>query len=164
MLALLAARRRTLATGESCTGGRIAAWLTAVPGASTSFREGVVAYANEAKIRHLGVAEELIARCGAVSPEVASAMAQGARRVAGTDYGIGVTGVAGPTGGSPEKPVGLVHLALAGPPDAAGGEPRITLVERRYAGDRGRVQIQATATALDLLRLALEDEAGPAGA
>lgn len=164
VLGLLGERRRTLATAESCTGGRIAAWLTAVPGSSVSFREGVVAYANEAKVRRLGVGEDAIARHGAVSPEVAKAMAVGVRATSGTDYGIGVTGVAGPSGGTPEKPVGLVHFALAGPPATPGGEPSVTHVERRFAGDRGRVQVFATATALDLLRLALEDEAQDAGA
>jgi nicotinamide-nucleotide amidase len=158
VVGFLAERRRTLAVAESCTGGRIAAWLTAVPGASTSFREGVVAYANETKVARLGVPEDLLAKHGAVSAEVARAMAQGVRRSAGTDYGIGVTGIAGPGGGSPDKPVGLVHLALIGPPDVPGGEPCVTHVERRFVGDRGRVQVQATATAIDMLRLALEDE------
>jgi nicotinamide-nucleotide amidase len=151
VLELLGERGRTVATAESCTGGRIAAWLTAVPGASKSFHEGVVAYANEVKVERLGVSADLLARHGAVSAEVARAMAAGIRERARADYGIGVTGVAGPDGGTEAKPVGLVHLALAGP----GG---VVALERRFWGDRGRVQTQASATALDMLRLALEDE------
>jgi nicotinamide-nucleotide amidase len=152
VLELLRARGRTVATAESCTGGRIAAWLTAIPGSSESFREGFVTYANEAKTARLSVPEELLREHGAVSSPVARAMAEGARRVAGTDYALAVTGVAGPGGGSEEKPVGLVFLAVAGPRGTQ-------VVERRFVGDRGRVQIQASATALDLLRIELEDTA-----
>ncbi len=103
----------TVATAESCTGGLIAKLLTDVPGSSSYFVEGVVAYSNESKTRLLGVTEELIARHGAVSREVAQAMARGCRQKAGTDYAVATTGIAGPTGGSEEKPVGLVYLALA---------------------------------------------------
>jgi nicotinamide-nucleotide amidase len=159
VVSLLVERRRTLAVAESCTGGRVSAWITAVPGASACFREGVVVYANEAKVKHASVPEELIARHGAVSAEVARALAVGIRANAGTDYGLGITGIAGPTGATPEKPVGLVHLAFAGPPATPGGAPVVAHVERRFAGDRGRIQVQATAAAIDLLRLALEDEA-----
>ncbi|HZU96784.1 MAG TPA: competence/damage-inducible protein A [Planctomycetota bacterium] len=143
-------RKRTLATAESCTGGRVASWITAVPGASASFHEGVVAYANDVKVRRLGVSEALLAEHGAVSEPVARAMAEGVRSASGADYGIGITGIAGPDGGTAEKPVGLVFLALAGPRGTR-------VVERRFWGDRGRIQIQASATALDMLRLELEE-------
>jgi nicotinamide-nucleotide amidase len=110
---LLLAQGRTIALAESCTGGLIAARLTAIAGISASFLGGVVAYANEAKTALLGVPGELLARHGAVSAEVAEAMAAGARRRVGADLGLSVTGIAGPGGGTPEKPVGLVYLGLA---------------------------------------------------
>ncbi len=151
VLELLAERKRTVSTAESCTGGRVASWLVAVPGSSRSFVESVVAYANDSKVKRLGVPEELIAEHGAVSSPVARAMAEGERKAAGTDYALAITGVAGPDGGSAEKPVGLVFIALAGP---RGTE----VLERKFWGDRGRVQVLASAAALDLLRMALEDE------
>lgn len=153
VLELLAERGRTLSTAESCTGGRVAAALVAVAGASRSFIEGVVAYADQVKVRRLGVPEELLAKHGAVSEPVARAMAEGERKAAGTDYALAITGVAGPDGGSAEKPVGLVFVALAGPKGTQ-------VLERKLWGDRGRVQVLACAAALDLLRLALEDEVG----
>jgi nicotinamide-nucleotide amidase len=112
---LLAERKLTLACAESCTGGTIAHKLTRVPGVSSVFRGGVVSYANEAKRDLLGVPEELLARHGAVSSEVAAAMADGARKRFGADLAVSSTGVAGPGGGTPEKPVGLVWLGLATP-------------------------------------------------
>jgi nicotinamide-nucleotide amidase len=156
VLELLVERGRTVSTAESCTGGRVAAWITSVAGSSAAFREGVVAYHNDVKMRRLGVPEEILAQHGAVSEACARAMATGARERAGTDYAVAVTGVAGPGGGSAEKPVGLVHFALAGPSG-------VVHLERRFAGDRGRVQVQSAATALDLLRLALEDEGASRG-
>jgi nicotinamide-nucleotide amidase len=150
---LLLAKNRTLAVAESCTGGRISSWLTAVPGVSRSLLEGLVVYSNESKTRRANVPPELIRDHGAVSPEVAQALALGAKATSGADYGIGVTGIAGPDGGSPEKPVGLVWFAVAGP-----GE-KVETVMRRLPGDRNRIQTLATSTALDLLRLALEDDA-----
>ena len=112
---ILTERRQTLATAESCTGGVIASRFTAMPGASAYFLCGVVSYSNEAKIRVLGVDADTIARYGAVSEQVARQMAEGARRVAGADYAIATTGIAGPTGGSAEKPVGTVWIAVATP-------------------------------------------------
>ena len=144
--ALLLDRGLTVASAESCTGGRIAAALTAIPGVSAAFLEGVVTYSNEAKTRLLGVPADVIAARGAVSREVACAMATGARERAGAAWGVSTTGGAGPGGGSTEKPVGLVHIAVAGP---AG---QVHHVERRYPGDRDQVQARATAGALDLLR------------
>lgn len=111
--ALLMVKGRTLATAESCTGGNVAALLTSVPGASGYFRGSVVAYANEVKERVLGVSRESIEREGAVSETVVRQMAEGVRRLMNTDYGVATSGVAGPTGGTPEKPVGTVWIAVA---------------------------------------------------
>lgn len=111
----LVTRKATIATAESCTGGLIAGALTSVPGSSDAVYGGFVTYANEAKSRMIGVDPDLIARHGAVSEQVARAMAVGARNAAGTTFAVAVTGVAGPGGGSADKPVGLVHLAVAGP-------------------------------------------------
>lgn len=109
----LARRKETLSTAESCTGGGIANRVTNISGASAIFLAGYVTYSNEAKTRDLGVPAELIAQHGAVSPEVATAMAEGALRRAGADWALATTGIAGPTGGTPEKPVGTVCIALA---------------------------------------------------
>lgn len=147
---LLERRRETLAVAESCTGGRVASRLTSVPGSSAYFLEGVVAYANAAKTRRLGVPSSLLARHGAVSAETAEAMAQGVRRSAGADWGLAVTGVAGPGGGSARKPVGLVYLGVAGPWQPA-RHVRLML----GAGDRELNQRWAATLALNELRLAL---------
>jgi PncC family amidohydrolase len=104
---------KTLATAESCTGGLLANLITNMPGSSEFFKLGVVTYSNESKIDLLKVPEEIIAKTGAVSKETAYAMAKGVRQLADTDLGIGITGIAGPSGGTPEKPVGLVYVALA---------------------------------------------------
>ncbi|HEY6122232.1 MAG TPA: competence/damage-inducible protein A [Pyrinomonadaceae bacterium] len=135
----------TLAVAESCTGGLIAERLTDVPGSSKYFVEGVVAYSNEAKVGTLDVDPELIRRHGAVSAEVAEAMAEGIKLRAGTDFGISVTGIAGPDGGSEEKPVGLVYIALA---DEAHTESKRLMLP----GDRQLVRWRASQAALDLLR------------
>lgn len=113
LLATLRARGLKLATAESCTGGLIAALATAIPGASDVFERGFVTYSNCAKIGQLGVDFELIERHGAVSAETAEAMANGALRCSAADVAISVTGIAGPDGGTPEKPVGLVYIGLA---------------------------------------------------
>ena len=144
----LAARGERVALAESCTGGLLAETLTAVAGSSAVFDLGVVAYANEAKSAVVGVPAGLLAAHGAVSDPVARALAEGARRLAGATWGIGITGIAGPTGGTEEKPVGTVFLALAGP-----GETRS--LRRLYRGDRRRVRETATYEALNLLRLAI---------
>ena len=142
---------RSLATAESCTGGTIAARFTALPGASAYFRCGVVAYANSAKEQLLGVDPQTLRRCGAVSEEVARQMAEGARRIAGADYAVATTGIAGPTGGSAEKPVGTVWIAVATP----GGTAAVC---RQCGTDRGQIVDRASAFAIGLLREALDAE------
>lgn len=147
--AALVARGEMLGTAESCTGGLIGARLTSMPGSSGWYAGGVVSYANEVKERALGVPADVLVRHGAVSREVAEAMARGAQAHVGCDWAIAVTGVAGPGGGTAEKPVGLVYLAIAGPP---GVEVR----ELRLHGDRERIRMRAATIALHLLRAALE--------
>lgn len=144
------AHGRTIATAESCTGGLLGGALTAIPGASLVFTHGFITYANAAKISMLSVPEALIEAHGAVSAEVARAMASGARRVAGTDIGIGITGIAGPDGGSPEKPVGLVFIATS--------FARRLRVSRRVFNDPGRdcIRIKSVEVALHQLLYALQ--------
>jgi nicotinamide-nucleotide amidase len=142
---LLRDRRRTVALAESCTGGLLSARLTDVAGASAFLDRAFVIYSNRAKVEELGVDGGLVERVGAVSEEVAAAMAAGARRVAGTDIGVAITGIAGPDGGTPEKPVGLVYVALEG---AAGKRVRRAV----FPGGRERVRYQATQVALEMLR------------
>jgi nicotinamide-nucleotide amidase len=146
--ALLAARGRTLAIAESCTGGLAAELCTRTPGSSRYFLGGAVTYANQAKTSQLGVPAELIAAHGAVSAEVARAMAEGVRQRFGSDYGLAFTGVAGPDGGSERKPVGLVHWALA----SADG---CQLGERVFIGSRLDIRRRAVFQGFDLLRRAL---------
>jgi competence/damage-inducible protein CinA-like protein len=141
-------RGLTLATAESCTGGLVAARLTSVPGSSDVFVGGVVAYANEVKARELGVPEAILARHGAVSAETAAAMAAGAMERLGADVAVSVTGVAGPGGGSADKPVGLVFLHAGGP---EGVEAR----ELDFPGDRDAIRSRAAVAALHLLRTLL---------
>ena len=134
-----------LATAESCTGGLIAGCLTAVAGSSTVFDRGFVTYSNVAKTAELGVAAELLAQYGAVDEVVARAMAEGALAAAGVDITVAVTGIAGPDGGSPGKPVGLVHFAAA----RTGAD---TLHERQvFPGDRQQVRAATVEAALRLL-------------
>ncbi len=145
VLDLCRKRELTLATAESCTGGLVAARLTSVAGSSDVFRGAVVAYANDVKAGELGVPEELLERHGAVSAEVAAAMAAGARERLGADVALAVTGVAGPGGGTPEKPVGLVYLHAEG---LEGARP----AELTLPGDRAAVRARATVAGLHLLR------------
>jgi len=135
----------TVSVAESCTGGLIAQRLTEVPGSSKYFIEGVVAYANDAKTRTLGVEPMLLLEHGAVSAPVAEAMAEGIRKRAGTDFGLSATGIAGPGGGTEEKPVGLGYIALA-------DEVRTQLRELRLPGDRQLIRWRASQAALDMLR------------
>ena len=134
-----------LAAAESCTGGLVMACLTAVPGSSRVVERGFVTYTDEAKIDNLGVAKSLLAEHGAVSEEVSRAMAEGALRRSPAHIGVGVTGIAGPSGATPEKPVGLVHIAVA-------RKGRITLHERHVLdGDREAVRLKAADIALRML-------------
>lgn len=145
----LAARGATIAVAESCTGGLVAGRLTDVAGSSAYVLGGVVAYANDAKNQLLDVPREVIATHGAVSEPVASAMAEGVRRRFGADLGVAVTGIAGPGGGTAEKPVGTVCFAVAGPGQAMHVETR------RVPGDRGVIRQWSVMVALDLVRRAL---------
>jgi nicotinamide-nucleotide amidase len=142
---MLADRGETVAVAESCTGGLIARRLTEVPGSSQYFLEGAVTYSNEAKMNRLGVPSEIIEKFGAVSAECAEAMAAGMRSTAGSDHAISVTGIAGPDGGSEEKPVGTVFIGYAG-----SGGPRS--VKAVIPGDRYLIRWRSSQAALDLLR------------
>jgi nicotinamide-nucleotide amidase len=145
-LAACRARGWRVATAESCTGGLVAAALTAIAGSSDVVERGLVTYSNRAKQELLGVPPETIAAHGAISAETAAAMAQGAVVRAGVDLAVSTTGVAGPGGGTAQKPVGLVYLAVARKNGAARVERRV------FAGDRAAVRRGALALALELLR------------
>ncbi|MDX9912168.1 MAG: competence/damage-inducible protein A [Phycisphaerales bacterium] len=149
---LLTERRETCATAESCTGGMIAQRITSVPGASRAFLGGLVTYANEMKIAHLGVAEGVLAEHGAVSAPVALAMARGALSATGATHALAVTGIAGPDGGTPEKPVGTVWIALASrAAHGANAHARRFL----FRGSRDAIREWSALAALAMLRLAL---------
>ncbi|MCX7945673.1 MAG: CinA family protein [Hydrogenophilus sp.] len=136
--------RARLATAESCTGGLIAAALTSVPGSSGWFEYGFVTYANEAKQKILGVPPTTLATHGAVSSETVLAMARGARALSGAEWSLAVSGIAGPTGGTPNKPIGTVWFAWVGP---YGHE----ILHRSFPGDRPTIRLAAAATALSHL-------------
>ncbi|MBI3444653.1 MAG: CinA family protein [Magnetospirillum sp.] len=140
----LKARGLRLATAESCTGGLVAAALTAIAGSSSVVDRGFVTYSNEAKAEMLGIPMPLIVDKGAVSREVAVAMAEGALSHSGADVAVAITGIAGPGGGSADKPVGLVHFARA-----ATGQPTVHL-QQVFEGDRDTVRLRAAMTALGL--------------
>jgi nicotinamide-nucleotide amidase len=142
---LLFEQKKTIAVAESCTGGLLAHRLTNISGSSNYFERGLVTYSNRSKIELLGVPEDMIATRGAVSPEVAEAMARGVRQRSGTDFGLSTTGIAGPTGGTPEKPVGLIYIGIAGP-EGAEVERHVFSKHRLLNKERG------TQAALDLLR------------
>jgi nicotinamide-nucleotide amidase len=145
VLFYLEMRGATLSVAESCTGGLVAERLTRISGSSRSFVGGAVVYSNELKTEFAGVPPELIRRHGAVSREVAASLAEGICDRCDTTFGVGVTGIAGPTGGSEEKPVGLVYLSVS---DGKHTE----VVERRFSGDRERIRSYASQTALDMVR------------
>lgn len=151
VLDLLLSSKKTIATAESCTGGLLAKRLTDVPGSSGAFQMGLVTYSNPAKEKLLGISPDLLLEHGAVSPQVAIAMAENMRRLAGSDFAIGITGIAGPDGATPEKPLGLVYIALA---DAQKSWSYEMKPRGRYLG-RAWVRERAASTALDLLRRAL---------
>lgn len=146
---LLTETKATVAVAESCTGGLISKLLTDVPGSSAFFIEGAVTYANESKTTRLDVPTELIAQHGAVSEPVAKAMAEGLRQQAKTTYALATTGIAGPSGGTVAKPVGLVFVALACPDTT-------TVRKLNLAGDRDRVRLRAALNALNMLRLRIQ--------
>ncbi|CAN5652154.1 competence/damage-inducible protein A [soil metagenome] len=150
---LLEERSATLALAESCTGGLLAKRLTDMPGSSAYFTEGLVTYSNESKERLLGVPHGLIAEHGAVSEAVAREMAEGARRVSGADYGLSVTGIAGPDGGTQEKPVGLVFVGISDAEDTFAEKVDLTA----WARSRDSIRERSTNRALDLLRLRLQE-------
>jgi competence/damage-inducible protein CinA-like protein len=144
----LATKKATISTAESCTGGMVAERLTNVSGSSRYFMSGVICYSNESKMELAGIPPLLLEMQGAVSIEVARGLAEGIRARAGTTIGVGVTGIAGPTGGSPEKPVGTVYIAVATPTET---EHRQFL----FPGDRERIRWQASQAALDMVRRAV---------
>jgi PncC family amidohydrolase len=146
---LLTERRQTLAIAESLTGGLVGSLVTDVPGSSAYFIEDVVAYADKAKMEHLGVLESTLIAHGAVSEEVAREMAEGVRARAGTDWGLSTTGIAGPTGDTEEKPLGLVFYAVA-------SESGTTVRRAVFPGDRLKVKQASAEAALALLLAALK--------
>ncbi len=148
---MLAARGKVMATAESCTGGSIAQFITANPGSSAYFQGGVVAYSNDVKIKLLGVSSEIIENHGAVSQEVAEAMALGAQNALNADYAIATTGIAGPEGGTAEKPVGTVWIAVAGPWG-------VSSKKYVFKHNRERNIIRTTHSALNMLRLLMNSE------
>jgi nicotinamide-nucleotide amidase len=140
----------TLAVAESCTGGMLASVMTSVPGASAWFRGGVIAYDDDIKKSQLAVPEEMLRNVGAVSPEVAGSMAEGVCRICSADRGLGITGIAGPDGGSLEKPVGLVYLGLAG------SNSDTVVMKHEFSGDRDMVRRQAVIKSIELLGRSLK--------
>ena len=144
-------KKVTFGTAESCTGGLISASVTDVAGASAVFFGGIVSYDNSVKEKLLGVPTQTLAEKGAVSPETAGAMSSGARRALGVDYAVAVTGIAGPGGGTPDKPVGLVYISVA----SANG---VTVTENHFSGDREAVRLQTVEKALTLLLETVKDE------
>ena len=145
---LLRDHQMTIATAESCTGGLLASRLTDVPGSSDYMQQGVVCYSNQSKTDWLGVSPAMIAEHGAVSEPVAAAMAAGIRAKTSAAVGVGITGIAGPGGGTPEKPVGTVAIAVSIP-----GEARVRTFQ--FFGGRDLVKFQSTQAALNMLRLML---------
>ncbi len=151
LIGKLASKGLSVATAESCTGGLIASSIVDVPGASDCFNEGYVTYSNEAKMKNLGVKDSTLTAYGAVSYETASEMAKGVRKKAKADFGISSTGIAGPGGGSPKKPVGLVYVGCAF------GQDQCKVLELHLKGDRTQVRQAAVSEALKLLEECLNN-------
>lgn len=151
VVALLKERGMTLTTAESCTGGMLSGRIVNVAGVSEVFKEGYVTYANESKEKLLGVKHETLERYSAVSEETAYEMAKGARKMANADAALAVTGIAGPDGGTKEKPVGLVYIGCAV------GE-KVIVQKFLFDGERSEIRGQAAEMALEMLRAALENE------
>ncbi len=148
LLRALAARGETVACAESCTGGALSSMIVDIPGCSSSFRGAVVAYDNAVKVGTLGVLSAVLEAEGAVSEEAARRMARGVRRTLSSDWGVAVTGIAGPDGGTPEKPVGLVYIAIAGPTVDR-------VCKRLFPGDRAQIRVRAAKTGLHELLCSL---------
>ena len=146
---LLRKRGQTLATAESCTGGMLASWIVDIPGSSDYFLGGVVSYSNEAKMKFLGVSEENLIKYGAVSPQVAFEMSSGIRDRFQATFGIGITGIAGPTGATPTKPVGLVYISVASP-------EKVWVRKYHFVGGRNAVRTRSATAALNMLWVALK--------
>lgn len=147
---LLIKNKLTISTAESCTGGMVAARLINYPGISEAFMEGAITYSNEAKMNRLGVKSDTLDKYGAVSPETAGEMAQGIAKTSGTDIGLSTTGIAGPGGGTSQKPVGLVFLGLS-------VKGRVKTRELRLVGDRQSIRSDAVSQALYWLKEELSD-------
>jgi nicotinamide-nucleotide amidase len=147
---LLIRKNMTIAVAESCTGGLLCKRLTDIPGSSSYLKEGIVAYSNEAKTRYLGVREKILKKFGAVSGETAAEMASGILKVSGADMGIAITGIAGPSGGSADKPVGTVYFGMSFP-------DRVSTYRRILTGDRDMIRERSADFALDLIRHALQN-------
>ena len=144
LVSVLTEKKMTVSTAESCTGGMISAAITSVPGSSEAFGYGFVTYANRAKQRLLGVKGGTLKKFGAVSAQTALEMAVGARLTSGSDYAVSATGIAGPGGGSEEKPVGLVYIAVA-------SKKSVVVRENVFSGDRGEIRRQTVEEAIKLL-------------
>ena len=143
LIALCAEKSLKLAVAESCTGGLVAGAITEIAGASAVFEGGFITYSNELKIKLLGVEASLIEKYGAVSEQVAAAMAKGALEKTGANVVIAITGIAGPSGGTPEKPIGLVYIAVA-------ANNVVTVGKKLFSGNRHKIREQAVASALEL--------------
>lgn len=143
----------TITTAESCTGGLIAGTITNVAGISSYFKEGIVTYSNEAKEKYLGVKHETLSRYGAVSEQTAREMVSGILRASGADTAVAVTGIAGPDGGTPEKPVGLVYIGYGMGED-------IRVKECQFSGGRAQVRSQTVETALQLISTLIKEKKG----
>ncbi len=144
-------RGKTLATAESCTGGLLGKCITDVSGASAVYPGGVISYSNAVKAAVLGVNEDDLRTFGAVSEPVARQMAEGVRKVIGADFGVGITGIAGPKSDDTKKPVGLVYIAAA-------GEKRTLCMEYHFSGDRAQIREQSTDAAAELVLRLMEEE------
>jgi nicotinamide-nucleotide amidase len=145
-------KKMMIATAESCTGGLIGGCLTEIPGSSDVFDRGFIVYSNDAKMAHLNVSRKTIADFGAVSAETALEMAEGALRASNADIAVSVTGIAGPGGGSAEKPVGLVYLGVA----LRRGD-KSYILKNMFEGDRGDVRVKTVETALAMLKKEIEN-------
>ena len=146
---ILVKKSFTLSVCESCTGGMLASIITQVPGSSKYFLGGIIAYSNAIKRRIVGVQSNVLKKFGAVSPEVARKMAQGVQRTFKSDIGIGITGIAGPTGGSKKKPVGLVYISLS-------FKKHVLIRKHLFRGDRDQIRKRACNEALSLLKCSLQ--------